>query len=51
MKRLIWLIKHQKEIQELLESKKTSSKEVQYSLAGVPEFQKKYINDILKEDK
>lgn len=55
MKKLRWLIKHQKEIEELLNTKeqmtKEPEKEQRYSLAGVPEYQLQYIDDILKDDK
>ena len=51
IKSLIWLIKHQKEIEKLLTKKEEPKKEQRYSLAGVPEYQLKYIDDILKDDK
>lgn len=54
IKKLVWLIKHQKEIEDLLsKSKKTTDeKDQKYSLAGVPKYQREYINEILSnEDK
>lgn len=48
LKKLIWLIKHQKEIEELLAKK---SKSAQFSIAGVPEYQKKHIQQILESEK
>jgi len=51
-KKLKWLIKNQEKIQELLENKEEpKKKENNYSLAGVPEYQLNYINDILEADK
>lgn len=48
LKKLIWLIKNQEKIEKLLE--KTPKKgEKNFSLAGVPEFQKDYVASILKE--
>lgn len=52
IKKLRWLIKNQEKIQELLENKEEpKKKEDNYSLAGVPEYQLNYINDILEADK
>ena len=55
IKKLRWLIKHQKEIEALLNAKEQiddkKEKEQRYSLAGVPEYQLQYIDDILKDDK
>lgn len=51
-KKLKWLIKNQEKIQELLENKEEPKKnDNNYSLAGVPEYQLNYINDILEADK
>lgn len=51
-KKLKWLIKNQEKIQELLENKEEPKKnDKNYSLAGVPEYQLNYINDILEADK
>ena len=54
LKKLKWLIKNQEEIKKLIESQKESPKTENtknYSLAGVPEYQLNYINDILEADK
>lgn len=52
IKKLRWLIKNQEKIQELLENKEEPKKnDKNYSLAGVPEYQLNYINDILEADK
>lgn len=45
IKKLIWLIKHQEEIENILKKRATNDKD--YSVAGVPEFQKGYIDDLL----
>ena len=54
IKKLKWLINHQNELKELLEKQtvvvKKETKEQTYSLAGVPEYQLKYIDDKLKDD-
>lgn len=50
LKKLIWLIKHQKEIEELL-AKKSINEEENYSLKGVPEYQMEYINKLLSSEK
>lgn len=54
IKKLKWLIKNQEEIQKMLEEKekpKVTREDKNYSLAGVPEYQLNYINDILEADK
>lgn len=48
LKKLTWLIKHQEEIKKLLESGKKPSTE-SYSLKGVPENQREYIQKMLEE--
>lgn len=50
IKKLIWLIKHQKDIEKLIE-KGPKEEDKKFSLAGVPEYQLNYINDILEEKK
>ena len=50
IKKLMWLIKHQEEIEESLKKPKKVEKpkeENNYSIAGVPDFQKQYVEDIL----
>lgn len=49
-KKLKWLIKNQEKIEELL-NKPEPKKEKNYSLAGVPEYQLDYINDVLEVEK
>lgn len=53
MKKLIWLIKNQEKIEKLLS--KDSPKEIKetedFSTAGVPDFQKEYVEKLLKEKK
>ena len=54
IKKLVWLIKHQKEIEDLLSKSKksTDEKDQKYSLAGVPKYQRDYIDAMLNnEDK
>ena len=51
-KKLGWLIKHQEEIEALLNKpKKNSLNDGTYSLAGVPTNQLDYITKVLSEDK
>lgn len=51
-KKLKWLIKNQEKIKEFIEQKEApKKKEKNYSLEGVPEYQLKYINDILEAEK
>ena len=51
IKKLRWLIKHADEIKEMLNKSEEpiteSEKETNYSIAGVPDFQKDYVNDLL----
>jgi hypothetical protein len=49
-KKLKWLIKNQEKIEALL-NKPEPKKEKNYSLAGVPEYQLDYINDVLEVEK
>lgn len=46
IKKLIWLIKHQEEIEKIIKQPK-KKEEKNYSIAGVPDFQKEYVNDLL----
>lgn len=46
IKKLIWLIKNQEKI-ELLLTDKAKKSEKDYSIAGVPDFQRSYIDDLL----
>ena len=46
IKKLIWLIKHQEEIAKIIKNPK--KKEENYSTAGVPEYQKDYVEELLK---
>ena len=51
-KKLKWLIKNQELLQKLIEQQKEpQKKEKNYSLEGVPDYQLKYINDILEAEK
>jgi len=45
IKKLIWLLKNQEKIKDLLE--KPNKKEESYSIEGVPDFQKDYVSDLL----
>lgn len=47
-KKLRWLIENQEKIASLIEKK---NKNEQFSIAGVPDFQLDYINDILEAEK
>ena len=55
IKDLIWLIKHKKEIENIIENygntenveKSDKNEDKKYSIAGVPDFQKQYVNDLL----
>lgn len=52
IKNLMWLIKHKEEIEKMLEKPKKVEKpkeEKNYSIAGVPDFQKEYVNDLLND--
>ena len=52
-KKIVWLVKHQEEIEKLLTKpkKKNSLNDGTYSLAGVPANQLEYITKVLSEDK
>ena len=51
-KKLRWLVKHQEELESLLtKPKKKGLNDGTYSLAGVPDSQLPYIQQILSEDK
>lgn len=45
IKKIRWLIEHQKELEKLLETPKENS---EFSIGGVPDFQKEYVQDLLK---
>ena len=47
IKKLIWLIKNQEKIQKLLEKPVKNEKDENFSIAGVPDFQKDYVSDLL----
>lgn len=49
LKKIKWLIKNQEKLQKLIENKQTTKES--YSLAGVPDYQLDYINDILEAEK
>lgn len=51
IKKLIWLIKNQDKIEKLVSKKDKKEKEKDYSIAGVPDFQKEYVNDLLNGNK
>lgn len=50
-RKLKWLIKHQEELEMLLTKKVDTNKDDSFSLLGVPEFQQKYITDLLSDKK
>ena len=48
IKKLIWLLKNQEKIKALLEKPVPSKqKEDNFSIDGVPDFQKEYVSDLL----
>lgn len=55
IKNLMWLIKHKDEIERMLEifnapieeDKPKKEEDQGYSIAGVPDFQKEYVKDLL----
>lgn len=54
IKKLMWFAKHQEEIEKMLERFNEPTKEAKpkkedqgYSIAGVPDFQKEYVKDLL----
>lgn len=49
IKKLIWLIKNQEKIESLLK-KGTPKDNEDFSTAGVPDFQKEHVENLLKED-
>lgn len=49
IKKLIWLIKHQKDLEKLIS--KPVKEEKSYSLKGVPEYQLDYIKKALSNEK
>lgn len=50
LKNLIWLVKHKKEIEKLLERKKTTN-DKRYAVGNVPDFQMEFVNNVLNEKK
>ena len=50
LKNLIWLVKHKKEIEELLDKRKTVSGK-RYAVGNVPEAQLDFVNNVLNEKK
>lgn len=50
LKNLIWLVKHKKEIEELLDKRKTVSGK-RYAVGNVPDFQMEFVNNVLNEKK
>lgn len=55
IKKLKWLLEHKNDIEKLIDKMNKeevkSKKEKNYSLAGVPDYQLSYINDILEAKK
>ena len=47
IKKLIWLIKNQEKLKELLSKPKQNDEEKNFSTDGVPDFQKDYVEDLL----
>ncbi len=53
IKKLMWFVKHQEEIEKMLERFNAPTEEAKpkedakYSIAGVPDFQKEYVKDLL----
>lgn len=47
IKKLIWLIKNQEKIEKLLTKPNKSKNDDNYSIDGVPDFQKEYVSDLL----
>lgn len=53
IKKLMWFVKHQEEIEKMLERFNVPTEEAKpkedakYSIAGVPDFQKEYVKDLL----
>lgn len=55
IKKLMWFVKHQEEIEKMLETFNAPTEEAKpkkeedqgYSIAGVPDFQKEYVKDLL----
>ena len=51
IKILKWLIENKEKLEKLIENKEKKATDKTVSLAGVPDFQLGYINDILEADK
>lgn len=50
LKKIKWFLDNQAKIEALLTEKSTPApQEKNYSLGGVPDFQKDYVNEILKQ--
>lgn len=49
IKKLKWLIKHQEELELLLSKKVTPMEDTGYSISGVPDFQREYVDKILRD--
>jgi hypothetical protein len=52
IKKIKWLLQNQEKIEAfLVEKDKKSSKNDDFSFAGVPDFQKEYVIELLKKEK
>ena len=51
IKLLKWLLKNKEKLEKLIDNKENKGQNKDISLAGVPDFQLQYINDILEEKK
>lgn len=47
IKKLIWLVKNQDKIEKLLKTPTKKSSNDDLSVAGVPDFQREYVDDLL----
>lgn len=54
IKNLKWIIENKDEIEKMLKNyskKNNKTNDKSYSLAGVPDFQRGYVNDLLEKEK
>lgn len=54
MKNLKWIIENKEEIEKIIKNynkKNNKTNEKSYSLAGVPDFQREYVKELLEKEK
>ena len=49
IKKLVWLVKHQEQLEKLLKKPSSEFNDGTFSLVGVPNYQKEHIKSLLAE--